>query len=1389
MRQLYFIVLFSLLSFTAQAQVGFTDATIQTINFNNFDGSGLSPGSASGALNSNDWRINGFSDQLVTEFGGTYTTGDFARGTVSAAVSEGGLWAVQLAASPLDRGLIIQPTGPDFTPGTITLRLQNNSDNVIESFQIGYNIIVRNDQGRSTSLNFAHSADDVTYTAVTDLDYATTTTSAGTIGKSTTRTTTITGLSIPKNGYYYIQWQSDDVAGSGLRDEIGLDGISITATFGTSSGAGIFSFQNPPFDVEEGSATNVTSSDFTVTRSGGANGIVEVRVNVVGGTATAGTDFVNNFPKTLIFLANERTKTFNLETIFDTELEGDETVELQLSIVSGGGTLGSVPTATLTIIDDDFPFTINEFLPVPTTDANLDDNIDSGEDEFIEIINTSSTAQNIGGYYFTDNSGTIYTFPDGTIIEAGQAAVVFGGGNPGTKTGVSATPFGCATVLTAGTSLGLNDTGDQLKLFTSSGLEAAESFTYGSDDVSSNESFNRNPDLSGDFALHTEVAGSNGTYSPGFEVDGTTTFGGACNTIQFGATEYTIVEGNTGTTTLSIEVTRTGATSSSATVDLVVADGTANSGSDYAATTPQHLTFGAGVTSVNGTITINSDNTSEFTETILLSLQNASSADIISIGSPSTATAFIENDDAPQVVSISEVQGSGSSSPIENSIVEIQGVVTLLMPAYNGFFIQSAGTGDDDDATSDGVFVQCSSCDAFLAVGNLLRVIGEVIEVNEETRIDYTSLIPVTTSVTLPTARTLSLPLTTTQREAVEGMLVNFAQTLQVTNNESLASEGQFSISSQAIYYTTQYTDPNDSPASGTSNNDDNSASIATEQSLFDDFVITVDDLTPVAPGTPPNLDADNTLRIGTPVNKVDFVVSQIDDYLLQYTAPPIDGTGTNRPTSAPSYPGTDNNFNVISMNLNGYDGSDTDATNKLVAALDETTPDVIALVGTSADAASTLLDALNTASTTTFALTNPSGSGASVANLFFYNTGTVSLITTAVDESSIHERAPFAALFQVIGETAAANASNDGVAWVVANFFSDRTLSGTTTTSDGGDAQGINNDTRVQQANALLSFVENSLKNNGTQPDPDVLLIGDFNAYYQEDPIDVLREGGFTTLLQEGNYTIVDGGRLGSRTQALTNAGLQTQGPWADVWNINAAEPAFIATTQTTNAFRSSNQDPVFSAFVLGTAVDPPTPDPTPNPTPLPVELMAFNATELKSTVRLDWATAQEIDNAGFTIQRSSDGVRFEDIAFVAGAGTVQEARQYQYTDVQPLTGVSYYRLQQQDFDGTISYSKMVRIVIEEVAATAALQWQLAPNPTADAVNIKFSSSEDCNLNIRLISSTGKVVSNVNHSLTIGATDWEQPQQDRKLSPGIYLIQVTNTETGERQVKRLLVQ
>ena len=163
---------------------------------------------------------------------------------------------------------------------------------------------------------------------------------------------------------------------------------------------------------------------------------------------------------------------------------------------------------------------INEVLYDPPSsdsegDANGDGDRQANEDEFIEFYNLGSQTVDISGFTISDATQLRHVFPEGTLVPSHSALVLFGGGNP---TG----DFGGATVQIAseGSNINMNNAGDFVTFADSNGNTV---LTFDVELLSNNpnESYSRNPDLTGEFEQHAGIPEANGAlFSPGTRTDG-----------------------------------------------------------------------------------------------------------------------------------------------------------------------------------------------------------------------------------------------------------------------------------------------------------------------------------------------------------------------------------------------------------------------------------------------------------------------------------------------------------------------------------------------------------------------------------------------------------------------------------------------------------------------------------------------------------------------------------------------------------------------------------------------------------------------------------------------------------------------------------------------------
>ena len=139
----------------------------------------------------------------------------------------------------------------------------------------------------------------------------------------------------------------------------------------------------------------------------------------------------------------------------------------------------------------------------------------------------------------------------------------------------------------------------------------------------------------------------------------------------------------------------------------------------------------------------------------------------------------------------------------------------------------------------------------------------------------------------------------------------------------------------------------------------------------------------------------------------------------------------------------------------------------------------------------------------------------------------------------------------------------------------------------------------------------------------------------------------------------------------------------------------------------------------------------------PLPVELADFTVKKYdKSTAQLNWTTYSELGNRGFHIERSKDANEWERISFIEGHGSTNLRNEYQLMDSKVNLGWNYYRLAQEDFDGTINYSNIQTIFFDRVEVA------IFPNPTINNVNIVLGDwKKSTNASVEIYNALGQMI------------------------------------------------
>ena len=122
-----------------------------------------------------------------------------------------------------------------------------------------------------------------------------------------------------------------------------------------------------------------------------------------------------------------------------------------------------------------------------------------------------------------------------------------------------------------------------------------------------------------------------------------------------------------------------------------------------------------------------------------------------------------------------------------------------------------------------------------------------------------------------------------------------------------------------------------------------------------------------------------------------------------------------------------------------------------------------------------------------------------------------------------------------------------------------------------------------------------------------------------------------------------------------------------------------------------------------------------------LPVELLYFEVLVSGETVHASWATATEINNDFFSLERSTNGEDWEVLFEVSGAGNSTNIQHYEIQDYEPLIGLAYYRLKQTDFDGNFEYFEIKTVNFKSIEEA----WRIYPNPTKDVLNLQLDRNE----------------------------------------------------------------
>ncbi len=566
---------------------------------------------------------------------------------------------------------------------------------------------------------------------------------------------------------------------------------------------------------------------------------------------------------------------------------------------------------------------------------------------------------------------------------------------------------------------------------------------------------------------------------------------------------------------------------------------------------------------------------------------------------------------------IHTIQGAGSVSPLVGEVRTVEGVVVgdfTGATRLNGIMVQEdAADWDVEPLTSEGLFVaDAAGLLAAASPGDRVRVTGTVAELD-----GVTALTGLTQALTCPSgtssvAAPVTLPLdSAADWERYEGMLVTLSQDLTVIDNAELGLTGSLTLA--AGTRPLAYTQTNIPSAAGYTAYE---VEVALRTVVLDDGAAVVHpDPIPYPPG---GLSASSTIRAGDMVAGLRGVVDQLNGaYRIQPTQM-VAVTAANARPAVPAFAGANVRVAFVSLDYffttipidpalspgaSSYEEYDRQLT-KLVSLLKGLDADVIALSKLENDgyqsgsAIANLVEALNAAPAAgAYAWIAPSsslwGNDATSVGIIYRTAavaptgGTAGLETGAFSQtaSPVLHRQPMAQSFETIpwGERFT----------VVVNDWHGRDACPDPgdENADEGDGQACWNAARTAAAQDLAAWLD-------TDPtashDPDILVLGELNAFAAEDPVAALEAAVYVNPMPAEAYTIVGAGRAGAVDHVLVTRALAAQVAGAAAWAANADEPAALdynmeyktngqlTSLYAPDAYRASDHDPLIVGLTL---------------------------------------------------------------------------------------------------------------------------------------------------------------------------------------------------------------
>ncbi len=560
---------------------------------------------------------------------------------------------------------------------------------------------------------------------------------------------------------------------------------------------------------------------------------------------------------------------------------------------------------------------------------------------------------------------------------------------------------------------------------------------------------------------------------------------------------------------------------------------------------------------------------------------------------------------------IHEIQGDELTSPLTDRNVRVKGIVTGVYQGNDllrGFFLQEESSDwDEDPFTSEGIFVfQGEGSFTEVAAGDQVVVEATVTEFSGLTELTDVQVAVCQSGIIPDTMLVSGWSNDPAWAERYEGMLVRFTDTLTITSIRDLDRFGELALSPSGRQW--QYTEvlpPSTDVA-------DYEKDRREERIILDDQK-NGSDRRPVL-----HLENNPTLRAGQKVSRLVGILSEaFNSYRLRPVAP-VTFTGNVRQNSTPLDTG---DVRIASFNVENYfngngsgggfstsRGADDQSefeqqTRKLVSAILNLDAHIIGVQEVENDYPSgdrsslaQLVAALNAAAPAgqTYAYIDPEeriGTDVIAVGIIYRSdavatTGDPQILDEPIElfQVDASNRAPLAQEFELNGRSF----------WVVSNHFKSKGASGyderpgaSPLDDDRGDGQSYWNQTRTLASLTIIDWINTLTQND---PEPRVVILGDLNAYSQEDPVQVLKQAGYTNAL-EGSYTIDFRGFWGMLDHILLSPAMKAgllaattvpiNADESEIRNYQSEDPEYVDNS----GRRSADHDPIIAAFDLDEA------------------------------------------------------------------------------------------------------------------------------------------------------------------------------------------------------------